>query len=127
MLLVYMSFTGNVRNFVERTGFSSIELNPANPFIEINEPFLVVVPSYVGYINDDVIDFIDYKQNRNNLIGFVGSGNRNFNEMFCINAKELANKYQKPVIFKFEYNGTEQDIEKFKKEVKSIGISGTKY
>ena len=126
MKLIYMTITGNVADFVERTGMDSRELNPANPYFEVNEDYLVVVPSYVGYITEDVKDFIDYKNNRDYLIGFVGSGNLNFNDLFLVNAKELSLHYDKPIVFAFEYQGTDKDIEDFKKEVYNIEVTRTK-
>jgi protein involved in ribonucleotide reduction len=120
-----MTITGNVRDFVERTGMDSQELNPANPYFEVNEDYLVVIPSYEGYITDDVIDFIDYKDNLKHLIGFVGSGNINFDDKFLINAKELSTHYKKPIVFAFEYKGTDKDVEDFKKEVYNIEIART--
>lgn len=123
MLLVYMSITGNVKDFVERVGMDSYELNPANPYKEINEDYIVVVPSYVGLIDEDVIDFVDYKNNLKYLKGFASSGNLNFNDLYCVNAKFLSNKYKKPIVFTFEYSGTDRDVENFKREVGKIEVS----
>lgn len=126
MLLVFMSLTGNVRNFVERTKMKSFELSPANVFKEVNEDYIIVVPSYEGHINDEVEDFIDYKDNIKHLIGFASSGNLNFNDLYCVNAKYLSQKYNKPIIFTFEYSGTDKDVEDFKKEVYDIEIARIK-
>jgi protein involved in ribonucleotide reduction len=126
MLLVYMSLTGNVKNFIERVGMDSYELNPVNPYKEVNEDYIVVVPSYVGYINDDVSDFIEYKDNIKHLVGFASSGNLNFADLYCINGKELSKRYNKPLIFMFEYSGTDKDVEDFKKEVCNIEITRAK-
>jgi protein involved in ribonucleotide reduction len=123
MLLVYMSITGNVREFVDRVGMDSYELNPANPYKEVNEDYIIVIPSYVGLIDDDVIDFIGYKDNLKHLKGFASSGNLNFNDLYCVNAKHLSAKYKKPIIFTFEYSGTDKDVEKFKREVEKIEVS----
>lgn len=118
-----MSLTGNVRNFIERVEMDSHEINPANPYKEVNREYIVIVPSYVGYITEDVVDFINYKNNKDYLVGFASSGNLNFNELFCVNAKELSLMYNKPLIFTFEYSGTEKDINDFKKEVEKLEIS----
>lgn len=127
MLLVYMSLTGNVADFIDRTGMDSYELNPANSPIEVNEDYIIVIPTYVGYINDDVSEFVEYGNNLEHLVGFVGSGNLNFgDDLYCINARELSEKYNKPVIFKFEYFGTDEDIIKLKEEVAKIEITRTK-
>lgn len=126
MKLIYMTITGNVRSFVERVGMDSIELNPVNPFIEVDDDYIVIVPSYVGYISADVVDFVEYKGNKDRLIGFVGSGNINFNEDYCFNARELVDIFEKPLIFTFEFSGTDRDIEDFKKEVDNIEVARTK-
>ena len=123
MLLVYMTLTGNVREFVDKTDFDSIELDPSDPFIEVNEDYIVVVPSYVGEIDDEVSDFIDYKDNRRYLKGFAASGNLNFDDLYCVNGKSLSKKYNEPLIFTFEYSGTETDVENFEKEVKRIEVT----
>lgn len=126
MLLVYMTLTGNVRDFVDRVGMDSLELNPANPFEEVNEDYIIVIPSYVGMIDDEVIEFVGYKNNLKHLVGFASSGNLNFNNLYCVNAKTLSKKYKKPIIFTFEYSGTDRDVENFIKEVEKIEVSRTK-
>jgi protein involved in ribonucleotide reduction len=123
MLLVYMSMMGNVRDFVERVDMDSYELNPVNPPIEVNEDYIVVIPTYVGYINEDVEEFVEYKDNLKHLVGFASSGNINFDDDYCINGKELSAKYNKPLIFQFEFQGTDEDIIKFRKEVEIIEIA----
>lgn len=126
MLLVYMSITGNVTDFIERVDMKSHEINPANPFHEVAEDYIVVVPSYENMITDDVSNFIDYKNNKKYLQGFASSGNLNFDDLYCVNAKELSAQYNKPLIFTFEYAGTDKDVDNFKKEVNTIEISRTK-
>lgn len=123
MLLMYMSITGNVRDFIERVDMKSREIDPVNPFHEVSEEYIVVVPSYENMITEEVSDFIDYQNNREYLQGFASSGNLNFDDLYCVNAKELAGKYNKPLIFTFEYAGTDKDIENFKKEVDKIAVS----
>ncbi|QPK89883.1 class Ib ribonucleoside-diphosphate reductase assembly flavoprotein NrdI [Bacillus velezensis] len=126
MMLVYLSLTGNVENFVERVGMKSVKLDHSNPFIEVNEDFILVTPTYNDDLTDTVSDFVDNGNNLNHLIGFVGSGNRNFDQSFCFSAKDLSNKYSKPLIFTFEFSGTDYDIIEFKKEVEKVEIAGTK-
>lgn len=123
MKLVYLSITGNVASFVGRTGMDSLELSYSNPQIEINTDYIVVVPSYDDEITDVVSQFVDYGLNKDYLIGFVGSGNRNWDDSYCFNAKDLSKKYNKPFIFDFELDGTEKDIIDFKKEVGKYAIA----
>ena len=123
MKLVFMSLTGNVKKFVERTGLESYEITDDNPYIEVEGDYIVVIPTYVGYINDTVSAFLEYKNNLAGLVGFVASGNINFDSLFCINAKELSKKYEKPILLAFEYSGTDYDLEKFRKVVEKIGTN----
>lgn len=103
----------------------SISIDSNNPFVEIHTKFILIVPTYDNEITEIVSEFIDYKGNEFYLQGIVGSGNRNFGESFCFNAKELAKKYKKPLLMTFELSGTEQDVAKFKEEVEQIGITKT--
>lgn len=126
MLLVYASITGNVRAFVDEVGMDSIELSLVNPLIEVNEDYIIVIPTYEGELNDEISEFIEHSNNQNHLVGFAGSGNINFgDDLFCINVKQLSAKYDKPIIFTFEYSGTEDDVKNFRKEVREIAIART--
>jgi len=126
MRIVYLSLTGNVKNFVGRLGMDSLELNPSNPLAEIDEDYIVIAPTYDDDITKTVSEFIEYKDNLKYLIGFAGSGNRNFDNSYTFNARDLSAKYNKPLIFTFEFSGTDDDILEFKKEVYRIEIARTK-
>jgi len=125
MILVYLSLTGNVKRFVESTNMDSVEINYSNPFIEVDSDYLIVCPTYDDDITDLFSDFIDHKNNLEKLNGFIGSGNLNFDQSFCFNAKDLSKKYNKPLIFTFEFSGTEKDLEEFIEEVHKVGITRT--
>lgn len=122
MKLVFFSLTGQTRRFVSKTELSSIEILPDNPFYEITEPFILVVPTYDEDVTEVVDDFLDYKQNKRFLIGIAGSGNLNFGPLFVYTAKNLAKKYSVPLLYSFEFSGTIEDIKKFKKVVSEIDV-----
>ncbi|MFQ3543448.1 class Ib ribonucleoside-diphosphate reductase assembly flavoprotein NrdI [Halobacillus rhizosphaerae] len=117
MLITFISLTGNVRNFVKSVEMRNLEVDFSNPLIEINEDFIIIVPTYDSEITDIISELIEYKDNIKHLIGFVGSGSLNFDKDYCFNAKDLSNKYDKPLLFTFEFSGTNDDVVKFKKEV----------
>lgn len=123
MLVVYYTLTGNVRRFVKRLDMDSLELSKSNLLTQVNENYIVIAPTYDDEITDIISEFIDYKNNKQYLIGFVGSGNLNFDNNYVFNAKDLSKKYNKRLIYSFEYSGTDTDIANFKKEVLAIGIS----
>lgn len=120
MLLVYLSLTGNVRSFVKQVGMESMELNYSNPFTKVDQEYIVITPTYDDEITDVISSFIEYENNIRFLAGFVGSGNKNFDNDYCFNAVELSKKYGKSLIFTFEFSGTDKDIMQFKEEVLKI-------
>lgn len=123
MLLVYLSLTGNVKRFVQQVGMESIEISHSNISVDINQDYIFICPTYNTDITDLVSKFINHNNNVKYLIGFAGSGNRNFDNEFCFNANDLSKKYNKPLIFKFEFSGTDKDILQFKEEVNKFEIS----
>ncbi|MDO1605794.1 class Ib ribonucleoside-diphosphate reductase assembly flavoprotein NrdI [Lactobacillus sp. YT155] len=120
--IAYYTVTGQTRRFIKKTGLEAYEINDADPFYEMGRPFILVVPSYDDDMMDPVIDFLGYKSNRKNIVGVVGSGNRNFNELFNHTGKDIAKGLNIPVLYEYEFNGTDRDVEEFKKVVNTIGI-----
>jgi protein involved in ribonucleotide reduction len=125
MLIIYLSLTGNVRNFVQRVGMENVEINYSNPFTEVDKDYIVISPTYDHETTEIISEFIDYKNNVSHLVGFAGSGNRNFDNDFCFNARDLSKKYNKPLLFKFEFSGNENEINEFKEEVNKFEITRT--
>lgn len=119
--LAYYSITGQTRRFIKKTGLNNHEINDADPFYEMGRPFVLIVPAYDDDMMDPVIDFLQYKSNANNCIGVAGGGNRNFNTLYNHTAIDIANGLDVPVVFEFEFNGTDKDVKNFKKVVKDLG------
>lgn len=120
MKIVYFTVTGQTRRFIKKLDLAAYEIEPANPFFEINEPFVLVVPTYDQEITEVVNDFLDYKSNQENLQGVAGAGNLNFAELFVYTAKDIARDYNVPMLFAFEFSGTNEDVESFKKVVSEL-------
>ncbi|EOI00189.1 nrdI protein [Enterococcus haemoperoxidus ATCC BAA-382] len=120
MKIVYFSVTGQTRRFIKKLDLAAYEIEPANPFFEINEPFVLVVPTYDQEITEVVNDFLDFKSNRKNLQGVAGGGNLNFAELYVYTAKDIARDYNVPMLFAFEFSGTNEDVESFKKVVNEL-------
>jgi protein involved in ribonucleotide reduction len=124
--IVYTSLSGNVRDFVERLGFSSIEFNPINPHFTLNEDYIFITPSYEDTMFfDDLADFIDYEDNSYHLKGIIASGNLNFDKDYCITGKALSKRFNRPLLYSFENNGTDADIVACRKVVNKYAISTT--
>ncbi|MCI6272443.1 MAG: class Ib ribonucleoside-diphosphate reductase assembly flavoprotein NrdI [Erysipelotrichaceae bacterium] len=122
MKVVYMSLTGQTRKFVSKLSSEAIEIKKDNYF-KINEPYILIVPTYAYEITSIMDEFIDFEDNLKYLKGVCGSGNLNFNKMFCFSAKNLSKKYNVPLIHCFEFHGREMDVDIVNREVNEYGKS----
>ncbi|APX71613.1 class Ib ribonucleoside-diphosphate reductase assembly flavoprotein NrdI [Companilactobacillus allii] len=119
--IAYYSITGQTRRFVSKTGLNGYEINDADPFHEMGRSFILIVPAYDDDMMDPVVDFLQYKDNAKNCVGLAGGGNRNFNTLYNHTANDIAKGLDVPVVFEFEFNGTNKDVENFKKVVNNFG------
>lgn len=140
--LVYISLSGNTESFVKRLkGFFQFQtdwqVEPVHvkdlvkqdiPFYQLNAPFVAFLPTYLeggnGVDNGDVEiltnplgDFIAFGDNAELCLGVVGSGNRNFNNQYCLTAKQYAERFDFPVIDNFELRGLQNDIERIGRKI----------
>lgn len=113
MLVVYITFTGKVKNFVERTNYKNI-LEIKTGLEKTNEPFVLICGTIgFGEINPNLIKFL--KNNKENLKAVIGSGNKNWGSvLFCKAAKDISKTFKVPLLFTFENSGNNYDLEKFK-------------
>ena len=123
--IVYFSQTGQTRKFVQKIeSYKNLEITINAYEIEVDEPFILVMPSYEANVHPIVIDtaadFLETAQNLSYCKGLVGGGNRNFAELFCITAKTLAKEYDLPLLHMFEFQGTPLDVNKLTKELHKI-------
>lgn len=121
--IAYYSVTGQTTKFIKKTGLTddAYEITDADPYFEMGQRYVLVVPSYDDDMMDAVIDFLGYKTNSKNIVGVVGSGNRNFNSLFNHTGRDIAKGLNVPVLYEYEFNGTDKDVQEFKKVVNSIG------
>ena len=135
---VYISLSGNTESFVRRLSDYLWEQYPdlviekihvkdlvkeGKPFFEVDTPFIAFIPTYleggngvdngdVEILTTDVADFIAYGDNATKCLGVVGSGNRNFNNQYCLTAKQYSQRFGFPVLADFEMRGMLGDIKK---------------
>lgn len=137
LTIVYISLSGNVQNFVKRLGeHLQNHYKIASKTINIKElkhetfpvasPFVAILPTYleggngvdsgdVEILTNPLGDFITAHDNYKYCFGIIGSGNRNFNEQYCLTAKQYANRFGFPMLGDFELRGTSSDIERLAK------------
>ena len=121
MKVVFMSLTGQTRKFVNKLGFETMELTAGNPFQKMEEPFIIVAPTYDKEVTDILVDFIETDRNRSYFKGVAGGGNLNFGKLFGFTAKDLSRDYGVPLLHLFEFQGNEKDIQILKEKVTELG------
>ncbi len=138
MNILYISISGNTRAFAKKLAeyaANQHELNPQLPEITLkeihensdfqqeSEPFFTFVPTYLdggnGLDNGDteiltetMREYLEYEDNHTLCLGVVGSGNKNFNNQYCLTAKQYASQFGFPFLVDYELRGTPADVER---------------
>lgn len=133
--ILFISIEGNTRNFVQNLQayakqqhatntklplITATEIDEASDLTDETQPYFCFVPTYLSGGNgiDNGVkelmtnvlgEYIAYNANAQQLIGVVGSGNRNFNEQYCLTAKRYAAKFNAPFIANYELRGVPRD------------------
>lgn len=135
--LVYISLSGNTQSFVRRlTSFLQFQtdwqieevdvkqlVKDGKAFYELDTPFVAFLPTYleggngvdtgdVEILTNPLGDFIAVGGNAACCLGIVGSGNRNFNNQYCLTAQQYAQRFGFPVLDTFELRGMQSDVER---------------
>ncbi|ADG73362.1 NrdI protein [Cellulomonas flavigena DSM 20109] len=116
--LVYFSSTSdNTHRFVQKLGLPAhrIPLRPADGFLHVTEPYVLLVPTYGGgneggAVPRQVVKFLNDEGNRALIRGVIAAGNTNFGEAYCIAGDIIAAKCKVPYLYAFELMGTSEDV-----------------
>ncbi len=115
-LIVYDSMTGNVKRFVSKLGYRSIQIDQ-NLLIE--EPFILITYTIGhGNIPQSTKEFLS--RNSFFLFGVASSGNKNWGSFYARAAKLISLTYNVPILHTFELSGTLEDVLIFKKEAEEL-------
>ncbi len=118
--IYYFSRTGNLEKFagkLRKKGYENVY--QFNEETKVGRPFVIVASTiYFGEVPIEYKKFL--KENNKYLIGVSGSGNRNWGRNFAIAADIIAEKYNVPIISKFELSGNTHDLENFINRVEEI-------
>lgn len=126
MLIVYFSSTsGYTDRFVKKVTEHTqrLPLRSSDPEVTVDEPFVLVTPTYrtnKRVVPPQVIKFLNKENNRKHLKGVVGAGNKNFNADYCMAAKEVSRKCEVPFLYDFELLGTPEDVENMQTILKEL-------
>ena len=116
-IVYYSSASENTHRFVQRLGLPAhrIPLRPGDPFLRVDEPYVLIVPTYGGgneggAVPRQVVKFLNDEGNRSLLQGVIAAGNTNFGEAYCIAGDIIAKKCRVPYLYRFELLGTAEDV-----------------
>lgn len=102
-----------------------IPLRPKSAPLIVNEPFVIVVPTYGGgdiskALPSQVRRFLNDHGNRRLLRGVIASGNTNFGDAFCAAGDVIAAKCRVPFLYSFELTGTPEDMRKVREGLRGF-------
>jgi protein involved in ribonucleotide reduction len=123
LLVFFSSVSGNTARFIEKLGMPArrIPLSPGDEPLVIDEPFVLVTPTYgggqgrgeeKGAVPRQVIRFLNDERNRSFIRGVISAGNTNFGEHFCIAGEIISRKCSVPHLYRLELFGTPEDVER---------------
>lgn len=136
--LLYISIAGNTQSFVDdlidyaekmhqidsdNPLISEKEITDETDFADETDPYFTFVPTYLDggngidngvkeLMTNALGEYIAYHNNRRLCMGVVGSGNRNFNEQYCLTARRYAQDYGFEMIDDYELRGNSKDCER---------------
>ncbi|OKL50533.1 class Ib ribonucleoside-diphosphate reductase assembly flavoprotein NrdI [Boudabousia marimammalium] len=118
-IVYFSSATNNTHRFVMKLGMPAlrIPLRRNDPFLRVDEPFVLIVPTYgggkiSGAVPKQVIAFLNDEHNRSLCRGVISAGNTNFGPAFGLAGDIVAKKLGVPHMYKFELLGTPEDVQK---------------
>jgi protein involved in ribonucleotide reduction len=123
LLVYFSSVSGNTARFIEKLGKRAVRipLLPTDPALDIDEPFVLVTPTYgggagrgveKGAVPKQVIRFLNEERNRRNIRGVISAGNTNFGDAFCLAGDIISRKCTVPHLYRLEVFGTPDDVER---------------
>lgn len=144
--LVYISLSGNTASFIKRLStflqerHENVEIEQVDikdmvkeerPFYAMSQFFVAFLPTYleggngldngdVEILTNDLGDFIAFEENYKCCFGIVGSGNRNFNNQYCLTAKQYAERFGFPVLDTFELRGLNEDVKRIGLKIEEL-------
>ncbi|MFE4726062.1 class Ib ribonucleoside-diphosphate reductase assembly flavoprotein NrdI [Microbacterium sp. NPDC056736] len=123
LLVYFSSVSGNTARFIEKLGARAVRipLHTTDPSLVVDEPYVLVTPTYgggqgrgveKGAVPKQVIRFLNDERNRRLIRGVISAGNANFGEHFCLAGDIISRKCHVPHLYRLEVFGTPEDVER---------------
>lgn len=111
MKIVYASRTGNVQSFIDKLGADDV-LKIETGTESVDEKFILVTyTDGYGDVPEEVLDFL--QSNADKLAAVAASGDLSYDDAYCLAADVISDMYGVPVLLKFEFDGSQEDVQKF--------------
>lgn len=127
LVVYFSSVTENTHRFVQKLGrrTARIPLRPRDPFLTVEEDYVLIVPTYGGghgrgAVPKQVIKFLNHEGNRSHIRAVVSAGNTNFGIAYCIAGDIIAAKCRVPHLYKFELLGLPDDVTEVNKRMEKV-------
>ncbi|MFC3932963.1 class Ib ribonucleoside-diphosphate reductase assembly flavoprotein NrdI [Streptococcus dentapri] len=146
MKFVYISLSGNTKAFVEKLvdylAFKHPEVfvetldvkelvKGGQDYPDLDQPYVAFLPTYLEggngvdtgdqeILTGDLRQLIAKGDNASNCLGIVGSGNRNFNNQFCLTAYQYSKQFNFPVLDVYEMRGLTADVERIAEKIYQV-------
>jgi protein involved in ribonucleotide reduction len=123
LLVYFSSVSGNTARFIDTLGRRAVRipLHAGEPALVVDEPYVLVTPTYGGgqgrgeergAVPKQVIRFLNDEGNRALLRGVISAGNTNFGEHFGLAGEIISRKCSVPHLYRLELFGTPEDVER---------------
>ena len=117
MLVVFYSETGNTAEFIDKTGLEAMEVIDGSETTD--EKFVIVTPTIAdGDVPDAVMDFLE--EHPDQVVAVAAGGSMGWEETYCWAADRISEKFNVPVLLKFEDEGTDEDVAAFIEAVEKL-------
>jgi protein involved in ribonucleotide reduction len=121
LLVYFSSVSGNTARFIEKLGMRAVRipLQASAPALHVDEPYVLVTPTYgggqgrgieKGAVPKQVIRFLNDEGNRDRIRGVISAGNTNFGEHFGLAGDVISRKCSVPHLYRLELFGTPEDV-----------------
>lgn len=123
LLVYFSSISGNTARFVDKLGLRAVRipLHSTDPRLSVDEPYVLITPTYgggqgrgveKGAVPKQVIRFLNDERNRGLIRGVISAGNTNFGEHFCFAGDVISRKCSVPHLYRLELFGTPEDVDR---------------
>lgn len=123
LLVYFSSISGNTARFVDKLALRAVRipLHSTDPRLSVDEPYVLITPTYgggqgrgveKGAVPKQVIRFLNDERNRGLIRGVISAGNTNFGEHFCFAGDVISRKCSVPHLYRLELFGTPEDVDR---------------